>query len=79
MGLDAERARTYLTSGEGVRELESAFEQARELGIAAVPTFVIDGRWAIQGAQPVSTFVRILELILSTPTATGGARGETRP
>ncbi|MQA30390.1 MAG: DsbA family oxidoreductase [Luteitalea sp.] len=66
VGLDAERARTYLDSAEGVRELDSEFDRARELGISSVPTFVIDGRYAIQGAQPVSAFVRIFEQVLST-------------
>jgi predicted DsbA family dithiol-disulfide isomerase len=70
-GLDAARARSYLASGEGVEELESEFQKARKLGIASVPTFVIDGRFAIQGAQPVSTFVRVLEQARS-------ARGTSR-
>jgi predicted DsbA family dithiol-disulfide isomerase len=76
-GLGAERARAYLESGEGTGELESAFEKARELGIVSVPTFVIDGRYAIQGAQPVSTFVRILEQVLSTPTASDDTPGDS--
>lgn len=66
VSLDAERARTYLDSTEGVRELEAEFDQARELGIRSVPTFVIDGQYAIQGAQPVSAFVEIFEQVLST-------------
>ena len=66
VGLDAERAGAYLASEEGIRELDSEFDKARELGISSVPTFVIDGRYAIQGAQPVSAFVRIFEQVLST-------------
>jgi predicted DsbA family dithiol-disulfide isomerase len=76
-GLDAERARVYLASGEGLRELESEFEKARELGITSVPTFVIDGRYAIQGAQPTSTFVRVLEQVLSTPTSSEHTHGDS--
>ena len=34
--------------------------QATELGIGAVPTFVIERRWAIPGAQDVDTFLRVL-------------------
>ena len=77
VGLDAKRARAYLASDEGVRELESAFEQARELGIASVPTFVIDGRFGIQGAQPTSTFVRILEQVRSTRTSSDDSHGDS--
>jgi predicted DsbA family dithiol-disulfide isomerase len=75
VGLDAGGARAYLTSDEGIGELESEFGKARELGIASVPTFVIDGRYAIQGAQPVSTFVRILEQALSTHTSLEDTQG----
>jgi predicted DsbA family dithiol-disulfide isomerase len=77
VGLDPERARTYLTSEEGIRELESEFEKARKLGIASVPTFVVDGRHAVQGAQPASTFVRILEQLLSTRTSAEDTRGDS--
>jgi predicted DsbA family dithiol-disulfide isomerase len=77
VGLDAGRARAYLVSGDGVRELESAFEKARQLGIASVPTFVIDGQYGIQGAQPTSTFVRILEQLLSTRTSSHDSHGDS--
>lgn len=77
VGLDAGRARTYLASNEGADDLESAFERARELGIRSVPTFVIDGRPAIQGAQPTSSFVRILEELLSTRAPSGDTRGDS--
>jgi len=81
VGLDAERARTYLTSDAGVSELEAEFDKARNLGITSVPTFVIDGRYAIQGAQPPSTIVRALEQVLATRTASeddaqGGSCGD---
>lgn len=66
VGLDAESAGAYLASEEGTRELDSEFEKARELGISSVPTFVIDGRYEIQGAQPVSAFVQTFEQALST-------------
>lgn len=63
-GLDRDEARAHLVSDDGVQELEQEFDKARELGIMSVPTFVIDGRYAIQGAQPVSTFARMLEQLL---------------
>jgi predicted DsbA family dithiol-disulfide isomerase len=31
------------------------------MDIHAVPTFVIEGRWAIPGAQDIDTFVELLE------------------
>lgn len=61
VGIDRERARSYLDSGEGEQELEAEFEAARQLGIRAVPTFVFDGERAIQGAQPTERFLQALE------------------
>ena len=60
VGMDAERVREYLASGEGERETGEELDAARRLGIGAVPTFVIDGQYAVQGAQPTSTFVEVL-------------------
>lgn len=61
VGMDRERAKSYLHSGEGEQELEAEFEAARQLGIRAVPTFVFDGERAIQGAQPTERFLQALE------------------
>ena len=59
-GVDAERARAHLNSTDGVQELEEALASARR-GVQAVPTYVIDDRYVIQGAQPLATFVSTLE------------------
>lgn len=59
-GLEEQRVSAYLQSGEGADELEQEFDQARQLGIQAVPTFVFQGRWAVQGAQSSETFVNAL-------------------
>lgn len=60
VGIDRQRAVEYLESGEGGAELEAEFERARSLGIQAVPTFVFEGRWAVQGAQPKENFLSAL-------------------
>ncbi|MET0288207.1 MAG: DsbA family oxidoreductase [Pseudoxanthomonas sp.] len=62
-GLDAARVRALLASDEGMAEVQAALDQARSLGITAVPTFVIDGRYAVQGAQPPEQFVQILRQV----------------
>ncbi len=59
-GLDKDAAAAALASGaeaETVREEEAA---AYENGIAAVPTFVIEGRWMLQGALETDKWVRAL-------------------
>jgi predicted DsbA family dithiol-disulfide isomerase len=50
----------FLDSDRGRGEVAAFLEQAAENGIGAVPTFVINGRWAIPGAQDTETFVNVL-------------------
>jgi predicted DsbA family dithiol-disulfide isomerase len=51
IGLDEATALAYLDSTDGTAEVEADLAEARELGITSVPTFVIDGKYAVQGAQ----------------------------
>ena len=37
---------------------------AADAEITAVPTYVIDGKWAIPGAQDASTFVNVIRRLL---------------
>ena len=68
-GIDAARVRTMLQSGEGLAEVQAAMDQARMLGIRAVPTFVIDGRQGIQGAHPPEALAQALRELMA-PAAT---------
>lgn len=60
-GMDPDRVRSFLDSDQGVWEIDEAFDRARALGISGVPTFVFNERWAVQGAQRMSTFLQALE------------------
>lgn len=62
-GLERERVVAYLASDDGLTEVRNEIVRAQRLGIRAVPTFVVDGKYAIQGAQPISTFLQLLEEI----------------
>ena len=60
-GLDAGEVDAVLSGdayGEAVRADE---ERALEIGITGVPFFVLDGRFAIPGAQDLETMVALLE------------------
>jgi predicted DsbA family dithiol-disulfide isomerase len=61
VGLDGPRAAEALAMGAGADQVRAEEARAVELGISAVPTFVIEGRWAIPGAQDVDTFVQVLQ------------------
>jgi predicted DsbA family dithiol-disulfide isomerase len=63
IGLDGEAAFAYLESDAGTSAVSADLDEARELGITSVPTFVIDGKYAIQGAQESATLVAALEEI----------------
>ncbi|MCA2212763.1 DsbA family oxidoreductase [Jidongwangia harbinensis] len=55
IGLDGPAAAAYLADDGGADVVRADLAVARELGITSVPTFVIDGRYAVQGAQEPDT------------------------
>lgn len=63
VGMDEARVRAYLASDEGLEETRYELDQARRLGIQSVPTFIFEGKFAVQGAQPASVFLQALEEI----------------
>jgi len=63
VGMDRERAQTYLDGDEGAKQVLAEIDEARQLGISSVPTFVFEGHWAVSGAQETSTFLRVLEQV----------------
>ncbi|MFC8453955.1 DsbA family oxidoreductase [Kitasatospora sp. NPDC057223] len=79
-GLDRPRVTAYLAGEEGAEEVRAQLDEARALGISAVPTFVFEGRWAVQGGQESETFLRVLEQVAAetaaeAPTAPAASAG----
>ncbi|RUQ97132.1 DsbA family oxidoreductase [Labedella endophytica] len=60
IGLDPEEAATALRDHTFRADVLADEAQARELGINGVPFFVIDGKWALSGAQEPATFASAL-------------------
>ena len=60
IGLDRAAALAYLGSDAGTDAVEADLGWARELGITSVPTFVIDQKYAVQGAQEASVLRQAL-------------------
>jgi predicted DsbA family dithiol-disulfide isomerase len=60
IGFDRGLIIEFLESDRGAAEVRADLESAAELGITAVPTFVVNGQWAIPGAQDSDTFVNVL-------------------
>jgi predicted DsbA family dithiol-disulfide isomerase len=61
VGLGGDAASEVLATGGYADTVRAEELRAAELDIHAVPTFVIEGRWAIPGAQDVDTFAELLE------------------
>ncbi len=72
LGMSPERVRDYLASDDGADVVSAEINQAREMGITGVPTFVFEGKWGVSGAQEAETFLKILEQVSAeigeTPT-----------
>ena len=69
VGLDADEAGDVLTSGAFADEVRASVRRWQQLGIHAVPSAIVDGRYLIQGGQPVEAYVRALRNIANEARA----------
>ncbi|MEM7189388.1 MAG: DsbA family oxidoreductase [Pseudomonadota bacterium] len=55
-----------LLSGDADREtLAEEDVSAREMGVSGVPCFIVGGRYVMQGAQPVETWVKVINELVA--------------
>ncbi|MEW2523181.1 DsbA family oxidoreductase [Actinacidiphila alni] len=62
-GLDRDAVTAFLAGDELRDEVAADIDEARRMGITAVPTFVFEGKWAVQGGQETSVFLQALEQV----------------
>ena len=74
-GLEADAVRRALESEDALRDVQAEIAHAQRQGITAVPTFVFDGKYAVQGAQPTSTFLQVLEQVRLEAQTEASAEG----
>ncbi len=60
-GIDAVEMRTQVEAGRWKQEMEAGIAAAGELGISAVPTFIVGNKFVIQGAQDARVFRQAFE------------------
>ncbi|CAN5602015.1 DsbA family oxidoreductase [soil metagenome] len=60
-GLSSASTRQFLNSTEGVAEVRKEEQEGREMGISAVPTFIVNGEIVASGAIPPSELVSLIE------------------
>jgi predicted DsbA family dithiol-disulfide isomerase len=59
-GLDEGEVSDVLASDQFTAEVRADEQDARELGISGVPCFVLDGKFAVSGAQPAQVMLSAL-------------------
>lgn len=64
-GFDGETLRAWLLDGHGMDAVLADLEGAAAREITAVPSFVIDDRFLVPGAQDVDVFVQVLERVIA--------------
>ena len=67
-GMDRDKVEQLLQSNTGKMEIEMAEKELHDLGITAVPLFIIDDKISISGAQPVAAFSRAIEEVVMDKT-----------
>lgn len=64
VGLDADDMQSVVDGGKYTAEVAAQVRQAQEIGVTGVPTYVINDRYAVVGAQPYEVFKNALAKIL---------------
>jgi predicted DsbA family dithiol-disulfide isomerase len=60
VGLDADAMQHDIDSGRYSADLDARLSEAKTLGIKAVPTYILNDKYRIVGAQPFETFQRAI-------------------
>ena len=65
VGLNAEEMQAEVAGGRYTASVAEEVQWAYRIGVSGVPTYVINDRYALVGAQPYEVFKQALEQILS--------------
>ena len=65
VGMPPDKVVAFLASRDGIDEVRQMIGAADDAGITAVPTYVLDGRFMIPGAQDPDTFVNVIRRVLA--------------
>jgi len=61
VGLDPDEVEAVLSGDAFAEEVRADLDAARQIGVAGVPFFVVDGRLGVSGAQPAESLLEILD------------------
>ncbi|MCC7117746.1 MAG: DsbA family oxidoreductase [Anaerolineales bacterium] len=68
-GLNGAEMQTAVESGKYTQAVADQVQMAYQIGVQSVPTYVINDKYAIVGAQPYEAFKQALGKILNPPPA----------
>lgn len=78
VGLNRDGALETLRSSAHAEDVDADVEMARQIGITGVPFFVLDGRYAVQRAQPAEAFRHALATAWADHEGDGVGRSRGR-
>ncbi|WP_042261773.1 DsbA family oxidoreductase [Paraburkholderia heleia] len=65
VGLDADKAREVLESGQFADEVRAEEHEYQAAGIQSVPAIIFDQQYLVNGGQPIETFEQAIQQILA--------------
>ena len=74
VGMDADVVRARLSDNTDDETVRAEAQHASQMGISGVPTFIIDNKYAVQGAQTAEVFLQVF-LKADEDQVTGGDTG----
>ena len=60
-GLDGEAMQSEVESGKFTELVQAQVDQAQQIGVTGVPTYVMNNRYAVVGAQPYEVFLQVID------------------
>ncbi len=60
-GLNADEMQSDVENGKYTAEVAAQVQQAYQIGVSGVPTYVMNNRYAVVGAQPYEVFLQVIE------------------
>ncbi|EJU05095.1 thioredoxin-like protein [Dacryopinax primogenitus] len=69
--MSAAEATKFLQTDELQKEVDRRIEMAQRMGITGVPFTIINGKWALSGAQPSDVFYQVFEKLAREPKTKG--------
>ena len=61
VGLDRQKALDYMATKEDAAEIIADIEKVHDMGVHSIPTFIINDRYKVDGAQQADAFERIFQ------------------